>query len=243
MQRLSTIFQLTGDLRGERAAELGRLVLNGTQFLPSLNGKCWEESAEGAGDGLGPALQLAIKRARVRVEILKSESDISAKFELFQRLNTGGAALTEQEVRNSIAVSINRAFYDWLISRSNEPAFVRTTDQTSTALEAQAGVELALRFFAFRTVPCQSGLDVHAYLDSALMTMATSSNFPFSEEGSVFERTFRFLDESLEDRAFKRWNGTTFSGKFPMSIFDVLATGVSKNVAALEVMEPHTSPL
>jgi hypothetical protein len=37
LQRLSTIFQLTGDLKGERAAELGLLVLNGTQFLPSLS--------------------------------------------------------------------------------------------------------------------------------------------------------------------------------------------------------------
>ena len=56
-------------------------------------------------------------------------------------MNTGGGGLTEQEVRNSIAVSINAAFYNWLIERSVEPAFVATTDQTETALEAQAGVE------------------------------------------------------------------------------------------------------
>ena len=39
LQRVSTVLQLTGDLVGERAAELGSLVLNGTRFLPSLNGK------------------------------------------------------------------------------------------------------------------------------------------------------------------------------------------------------------
>ena len=127
LQRLSTLFQLTGDLKGDRAQELGPLVLNGTQFLPSLDGKRWVESGAGAEDGIGQVLQIEIKRARVRVEILKSESDPTAKFELFQRLNTGGAGLTEQEVRNSIAVSISPTFYDWLIALSNDESFKRTT--------------------------------------------------------------------------------------------------------------------
>lgn len=239
LQRLSTLFQLTGDLKGERAEELGPLTLNGTFFLPSLNGKRWKESLEGANDGLGQTLQIEIKRARVRVEILKSESDISAKFELFQRLNTGGAKLTEQEVRNSIAVSINPNFYNWLIARSNEPAFIITTDQTSTALEAQAGVELALRFFAFRNVPYRPGLDVHEYLDRALMTISTSQDFDMAAEGAIFDQTFEFLNNALGARAFKRWNGEAFSGKFLMSVFEVLATGTSKNVVALAAMPPQ----
>ncbi len=239
LQRLSTVFQLTGDLKGERAEEVGVLILNGTQFLPSLNGKRWTESAEGAEDGIGQVLQIEIKRARVRVEILKSESDVTAKFELFQRLNTGGAALTEQEVRNSIAVSVNPIFYDWLIARASEAAFVTTTDQTEVALEAQAGVELALRFFAFRSVPYRPGLDVHEYLDQALLHMATNANFNMAEEGEVFGRTFRFLNDALGQRAFKRWNGSAFAGKFLMSVFEVLATGVSRNVDALEQMDPQ----
>jgi len=239
LQRLSTVFQLTGDLKGPRAEELGPLVLNGTAFLPALNGKRWSESAENAGDGIGQVLQIEIKRARVRVEILKSESDVSAKFELFQRLNTGGAGLTEQEIRNSIAVAINKPFYDWLIARTREPAFVATTAQTDTALEAQAGVELALRFFAFRSVPYRPGLDVHEYLDSALLQMATTAGFDMVREAAVFTKTFDFLNEALADKAFKRWNGDAFSGKFLMSVFEVLATGVSQNLPALEAMGPE----
>lgn len=106
LQRVSTILQLTGDLRGDRAQQLGPLVLNGTKFLPRLSGRRWNASAEGAGDGLGTSVQLAIKRSRVRVEILQAGSSPTAKYELFQRLNTGGADLSPQEVRNSIAVSI-----------------------------------------------------------------------------------------------------------------------------------------
>ena len=241
LQRLSTIFQLTGDLKGERADELGVLVLNGTSFLPSLDGKRWANSSDGAVDGIGSVLQLEIKRARVRVEILKSDSDVSAKFELFQRLNTGGAGLTEQEVRNSIAVSINPGFYSWLTGCANEPSFQSTTAQTESAIEAQAGVELALRFFAFRSIPYRNGLDVHEYLDQALLKMATDADFNQQSEGEIFRKTFNYLNAAMGDRAFKRWNGQNFGGKFLMSVYEVLATGVSQNVAKIEALADPNS--
>jgi len=236
LQRISTILQFTTDLTGERAAELGPLVLNGTRFLPALDGKRWEDSSQDAGDGIDKALQREIKRTRLRVEILKAESDTSAKFELFQRLNTGGAGLTEQEVRNSIAVSLNRPFYDWLMGCARNAAFMNSTSQTANALESEAGTELALRFFAFRNVPYQNGLDVHEYLDDALMQMTVEEPLDMASEGSVFERTFTILDEALSDQSFKRWNGHRFGGKFLMSVFEVLSTGVSHNLAALEAM-------
>lgn len=234
LQRLSTVLQLTGDLKGERADELGALVLNGTRFLPSLDTKRWKESAPGANDGIGQALQIEIKRARIRVEILKSDSDVSAKFELFQRLNTGGASLTEQEVRNSIAVSLDREFYAWLIEQSNDDSFIRTTDQTTNALESQAGVELALRFFAFRNVPYTPGMDVHEYLDDALMQIATNKDFDRKSESEIFTRTFKILLEALGSTAFKRWNGQQFSGMFLMSVYEVMSTGVSHNIEELD---------
>ncbi|HDR9803660.1 TPA: DUF262 domain-containing protein [Burkholderia cenocepacia] len=238
LQRLSTVLQLTGDLDGPAAEALGPLVLNGTRFLPSLNGKRWTESAPRAGDGLGQPLQIEIKRARIRVEILKAESDASAKYELFQRLNTGGAELTEQEVRNSIAVALNREFYDWLVERSNNDTFIRTTAQTSTALESQMGVELVLRFLAFRNIEYTPGLDVHEYLDDALFRLANAPDLDLETERETFDKTFGYLDEALEGDAFKRWNGEKFTGKFLMSLFEVISVGVAKNINALEKLTP-----
>jgi len=237
LQRVSTLLQLTGDLRGERAEELGPLILNGTRFLPSLNNKRWKDTAEGADDGIGNKLQIEIKRGRIRVEILKSESADTAKYELFQRLNTGGASLSEQEVRNSIAVSLNRDFYDWLKALSVHASFVNTTRQTEAALEREAGTELALRFFAFRLVPYQNGLDVHEYLDDALFQLASADALNMEEEGEVFIKTFDFLESALGNRSFQRWNGNVFTGKFLMSLFEVIAVGTSKNLAALEAMD------
>ncbi|MDH1629300.1 DUF262 domain-containing protein [Pseudomonas mosselii] len=239
LQRLSTILQFTGDLRGDRANELGPLVLNGTRFLPSLDGKRWKESVEGAGDGFSQSQQIEIKRARLRVEILKADSDESAKFELFQRLNTGGVSLTEQEVRNSMAISIDRGFYDWLIGCSQRSSFVTCTDLTDYAIESQLGVELALRFFAFRSIPYEAGLDVHEYLDDALIRLASAENFGRAAEGEVFARTFDFLEAALNGASFKRWNGRAFTGKFLMSVFELLSTSVSQNLAQLEAMPPE----
>jgi hypothetical protein len=238
LQRLSTIFQLVEILRNADGNIEEPLILEGTNFLPSLAGKRWDADPDGPENGLGVAQQLQIKRARMRVEILKHESDPLAKYELFQRLNTGGAALSEQEVRNCVAVMIDRSFYDWLRQRAENPSFVRTINQTEVAIEKQAGTELALRFFAFRNVPYLSGLDVHEYLDKALVSLAQSKVFDREAEKANFEATFELIDSTLGDRAFKKWNGSAFTGKFLMSVFEVCATRVSKNLDRLMNLEP-----
>lgn len=237
LQRISTVLQLTSDLRGDRAIELGDLVLNGTRFLPSLSGKRWKDSSPGAGDGLDQSTQISIKRSRIRIEILKSNSDMSAKFELFQRLNTGGANLSKQEVRNSIAISINKKLYDWIINNSEIIEFKKTTAQTDVALEKKEGVELAFRFFAFRNIPYKNGLDVHEYLDEALLTIASSKDFDMDNEEKIFRKTFEFINNSLGDSAFKRWDGNSFKGKFLMSVYEVVSIGVSMNIDNIEKME------
>jgi hypothetical protein len=241
LQRLSTVLEFAGLLRGENNALVPASSLGGTAFLPSLAGKRWEPSNDQTEDGIGKEQQLQIKRARLRVEILKKESDSKAKFELFQRLNSGGANLTPQEVRNSVAVMLNPSLFDWLVQRSDDANFKLTTAQTETALEQQAGLELALRFVAFRNVPYKSGLDVHEYLDQALELMAADVTFPREAEEEVFTKTFRWLGEALGDRAFRKWNAQQqqFMGKFLMSGFEVIAVGVAGNAAALEAMMPE----
>lgn len=236
LQRLSTVLQFAELLEGEQAKELGPLVLEGTNYLPSLAQKRWNPSSEDADDGIGQAQQLQIKRARIRVEILKKESDNKAKYELFQRLNTGGARLTEQEVRNCVAVMINPDFHAWLLAQSNFPHFVTTTAQTDTALEGQAGAELALRFFSFLNFPYKKGLDVHEYLDAAIVDMASNSDFDMAAGQNLFERTFTALSNALGPNAFKRWDGTDFRGKFLISVFEVLAPGVAHNIDAIEAL-------
>lgn len=241
LQRLSTIFEFVGELRQQDGTVAEPSILEGTSYLPSLANKKWESSEDGSEDGIGRAQQLQIKRARIRIEILQRESEPKAKYELFQRLNTGGAMLSEQEVRNCVAVMLDVGFHRWLVSCAESLDFRETIDQTDYALEKQSATELALRFFAFRTVPYTPGLDVHEYLDRALIELATSGEFDREQESEVFNGTFRLLKQALGSKAFKRWNGSSFTGQFLMSVFEVMATGVSKNLSRIQTL-PNDQP-
>ena len=87
LQRLSTLLEFMGELLDGDGALKPPFVLGGTRLLPSLAGHAWKK-APGA-KVLSQAQKIDVKRARLRIEILKRESDASSKFELFQRLNTG----------------------------------------------------------------------------------------------------------------------------------------------------------
>ena len=69
-----------------------------------------------------------------------------AKFELFQRLNTGGSMLSDQEVRNSILVMMNRTLYQWLRELSQDKNFISCVALSDRAIEEQYDMELVLRF-------------------------------------------------------------------------------------------------
>lgn len=232
LQRLSTIFEFCGILKDEKGV-VKPSTMEGTKFLPSLSNKNWECWTQGD-EAIDKTMQLQIKRARIRVEILLKESDPLAKYELFQRLNTGGSRLSEQEVRNCVAVMINPKFHKELKELSRIQDFVASTSQTETALEKQSGVELVLRFLAFRNIPYAKGLDVHEYLDLALIAMAENKDFDMDGEKVNFTKTFSLINEALGNHSFKKWDGDQFKGMFLMSSFEVIAYGISKNIDKYE---------
>ena len=151
LQRVSTLLEFMGLLKEPSGKRRQPFLLDGTTLLPSLKDRSWEKSPDAT--PLSPAQRLDLRRARLRVEILKRESDPTSKFELFQRLNTGGASLSEQEVRNCTLVMINPELQKWIEALSVVPSFNQTIRLTETAMEKQLNMELVLRFLAFRRVP------------------------------------------------------------------------------------------
>ncbi|WP_292991334.1 DUF262 domain-containing protein [Pantoea sp.] len=228
LQRVSTILEFSGLLENK---DTGGLVpastLSGTQFLPSLSNKKWSDPATPENE-IGKTLQLEIKRARLRVEILRKGSDPYAKYELFQRLNTGGANLSEQEVRNCIAVMLNPDLYHWLKNCSEQSAFTITTNQTDDAIEKQANMELLLKFFAYRHYPYQPGMDVHEHLDFANVELC-KAGIDIKDEGKVFLDIFNLLNDALGSKAFKKWDGQDFKGKFLISLYEIITNGLQSN--------------
>lgn len=230
LQRLSTIFEFSGELLDEDGKRKPPSILEGTKFLPSLSGKSWEKWDSNS-DPIEKSLQLQIKRARIRVEILLHESDKNAKYELFQRLNTGGAKLSEQEVRSCVAIMVNKPFQEKLKSLSSHPAFTNTITITDTAKERQFDLELVLRFLAFRNVGYVKGLDVHEYLDQALLNMAENASFDLDSEADAFKSTFDLIDSALSENAFKKFEDGQHKGKFLYSLYEVLTFGISTNLS------------
>jgi len=233
LQRLSTILEFSGSLKDNKGKKVEPSTLEGTSFLPSLSNKRWQVWKDGD-DAIDKTMQLQIKRARIRVEILLKESDENAKYELFQRLNTGGAQLSEQEVRNCVAVMINPEFYRLIKKLSEDKTFKITVNQTENAIEKQAGIELVLRLFSFRNNPYKSGLDVHEYLDVSLVEMSKNAAIDWGLEEDNFRKTFSLLNDALGNDAFKKWDGFSFGGKFLMSLYETVAFGVSMNMANYE---------
>jgi hypothetical protein len=121
LQRFSTILELMGELRREDGSKWPMLQLGETRYLPSLERKKWK--GNGSTDSLTADQQRFIKRAKLDLKIILRESAESAKYELFQRLNTGGSMLSEQEVRSCILISVNRDYYQWLNGLSKIPSF------------------------------------------------------------------------------------------------------------------------
>lgn len=237
LQRISTVLQLTGDLRGPEGEAYEPLVLGGTNLLPSLAGMKWHRDGDDDVQAFTPTQQLEIKRSRMRVEILRKESDEDAKFELFQRLNTGGSKLSEQEVRNSILVMINQTFFDWLDGLTEHHSFKETVKLTSTQRNQQQHVEIALRFIAYRRHPYERGLDVNEYLDASARHLAGMSVPDVAVEQDMFDWVFDTLLNDVGSDVFKRWDGLKHSGKFLISGFDAIAYGVAMNRAAIELMD------
>ena len=234
VQRLSTIFQFVGELKDEQGGKVEPLVLEKTKFLPSLEGYTWSGIKP-----FGKEHQLYIKRAKIDVNIVLKESDEKSKYELFMRLNTGGSAITAREVRNCLMVMAYPEAYEWIKSLSETPDFTAATSLSENDQQEQYPMELVTRFLTFRKLPepdLSDVADIGDYLNDALELihlMARNKKKRETEE-KAFRETFRLLNATLHEDAFRRFdkNKSRFLGPFSIACFEVVAMGIGSNIAA-----------
>ena len=201
--------------------------------MPSLQGRRWEDN-DRPDESLNAAQRLLIKRAKISVSIILKESDDSAKYELFQRLNTGGSMLSDQEVRNSILVMLNRNFYRWVKDLAEDVNFKSCVALSDRAVEEQYDMELVLRFIVFRTMSpaalAKLG-DLGEFLTDQSKALAQDQSFDYKAEEKAFRETFGILSTQLSDDAFRRYDSKRkrFVGGFSVSAFEAVAIGVGYN--------------
>jgi hypothetical protein len=234
LQRLSTIYQLIGILKDENGERLAPLVLESTKYLPSLEGKFWNDETDN-GDALSADTRLLIKRSKVSASIILRESDETAKYDLFQRLNTGGSQLSDQEVRNCVLVMLNRKLYFWLRGLADYEPFRTCVALSDRPIEEAYDLELVLRFVLFSRIKVRnlkSVGDVGIFLTERMREVATDPNFDRRLYEKSFRKTFDILDNSVGSDAFKRFNAkkNRHEGGFLLSQYEVVALGLGYNI-------------
>ncbi|MDH6060871.1 DUF262 domain-containing protein [Chrysosporum bergii ANA360D] len=233
LQRLSTIYELVGKLKNDKQELLPPLTLEKTKYLPDLEGKKWDDP--GSQNSLTTSQRLLIKRAKIDVNILLKESDAIAKYELFQRLNTGGSVATPQEVRNCILVMSNREMFHWMQQLSQKEMFTECIALSDRPIEQQYDMELLLRFLVFRTLEetemRKIGNDLSGFLTDKMIEMAENKNFNYDEEETAFNQTFHILYEQMGSDSFRRYSPAKdkFLGGFLVSAYEVIALGIGYN--------------
>lgn len=244
LQRLSTIFEFMGILKGEDGKPVAPTMLEPTTDLPSLEGKTWDSDATknlGAGEPFSQTQRLAIKRTKLLLNIVKKESSPDTTLELFNRLNSLGTPLSSQEQLNCLLILKNRSAFEWATNLSKEESFQRTINITETMQEQRFDVELVWRFVCIRHTPNDKHRkisDMAHFLSTEAIRIASDVSFDYKAEAEIFRCTFRILDESLGENTFRQYDPkkNVFSRSFLISAFEAIALGVAANVEKISVM-------
>lgn len=146
-------------------------------------------------------------RANIRAIIILRQSDKDIKYEVFQRLNTGGVKLNAQEIRNSafpgklndkiLELSENKYFHKLLGIKSISK---------SRIYQEMKDAELVLRFFALRKSWKQYAGGLKKILDSFMDDNQTMIEAQVNEMAKEFTETLQKVELIFgEEGSFRRW--------------------------------------
>lgn len=237
LQRLSTILEFMGALKDPSGAVTPPSALEATHYLPSLKNAVWETSAavadlpEQEQKPIGKPQQLAIKRARIGVEILKRPSDNDAKYDLFQRLNAGGTPANAQELRNCVMLMVNTDYFRAVKASADSQRFKDITGTNEDQVERQRHLEYATRLLVHTFVPYAGLLDVEAYIDQGIIALAKDGDV--NKANRVLGATTDLLHQALGSDALRPWDGSRHLGRVGLVGLEGIAVGVASNIDAI----------
>lgn len=224
LQRVSTLLQFQGLLDDQGFPPLS---LKTTKYLPSLDGLVWDDD-EHTANALTPAQRRDIKRAKIDLKIVQRESDPKTKFDLFQRLNSFGSKLSNQEIRNAQLVGVNSDFVEWIGELSARESFVSLLRLPESSMKKKYDEELVLRFLYLHKMSDEQILGIRNFqdgLEEFSIDLAINFTEKYRQQAEqVFDDTFDRLN-SAEEKIFGRWDSSKedFTGGFLNSSFEALA--------------------
>jgi len=210
VQRLSTLVHYAGDsaLRGKIDAG-DPLRLEGLEKIPSLNGTSYGELPE--------SVQLQFSLRPMKVVTLSDKSDSVVRFDLFERLNTGGVKLTDQEIR---ACVFRGRFNDFLRDLASSDSFQDVVNLSRAKENDGTDEEMVLRFFAFYHRYHRFEHSVVGFLNDFMR--AASKRFDYESGRALFLDTFRSLALALPDGIRREARRST-----PINLYEAIAVGAA----------------
>ncbi|MFZ1808176.1 MAG: DUF262 domain-containing protein, partial [Cyclobacteriaceae bacterium] len=127
------------------------LKLNALEVLKELNGLKY--------DDLPHKMKLRIDEFQVMAYLIKPGTPKEVKYDIFNRINTGGLTLTSQEIRHALNQKIAAPFFKNLVYNPDEATpeysekyarYINVNDKR------MAGRELILRYLAFKRIGWQN---------------------------------------------------------------------------------------
>ncbi|MDO6814268.1 DUF262 domain-containing protein [Cobetia amphilecti] len=213
LQRLTTIINYVGslDVIKEVNAKGSKLKISSLEKLSSLNGTRYED--------LPKSLQVMFQTRPIRVTVLNDRSDNSVRYDLFERLNTGGVNLHPQEIRNCVYTG---EFNDFIKELSMNDSFRNVVKVTKSSANKGVYEELVLKFFCYYEQRDKFVHNVKEFLND-YMESKTKSFKNKVRLRNIFEQTFNELERSLPNGIVRgnRLNVT------PMVLFEAIAIGTA----------------
>lgn len=221
LQRISTVLSFFGQLR--TIEEKNNWKMEKGDLVPSLENYTYEN--------LPLKLKLNFKRAVCRVEIIKWNSAIDMRYELFNRLNTGGSPLREQEIRNCIFRGVSREFNDTLKELANDESFIDLIKPTEKQVSELYLEELVLRFISLVDNWENINKMLSVFMTNYMRDAVHNKNYDYEHYKNLFRRSIAFIPSSSVFRAR--------NGAFSTSLYDCILVGIGLKIDSFEGKSQH----
>jgi len=239
LQRVSTILEFMGFLRDpdEPAKLMPPSVLRATKYLPSLEEMRWDtEKDDPDKPHFEKSLQLFFRRARIDFQVLKHPSDPKTKFDLFQRLNRGGAYANEQEVRSCAMVLANPKITKQIKEAAGREAATAVFRINNAQKQKQTDVEYIVRSVVHTAKEFGTGTDVQDFLDKGIIEVLTGED-PSDALDSV-EWTLALLNRLLGKEALVPGDQARegIGNRFSLRALETIVVGIARNRQDIEAL-------
>jgi len=195
----------------------GRYALKRLEVLSSLNLKRWTD--------LTPKQSRTILSRTMRCVVISASSPASLRFEMFERLNTGGMPLNDQELRNCV---FRGSFNDLLHELVRTRLWLSAVKKDSPELRMRHE-ELVLRFFALRSVVTNYRPPLKQVLNEFMRSNRNPDAAGLAAMAAIFERALRNCTAVFGTNCFRRvqtdGKGERWDTNVNRAVFDVQMLG------------------